>query len=184
MVAVTTTHGLHRQRSISTGRRATRLVVVGAKVVLVAVVAFLVWHELAPGALGGNDSYVVTDGTSMLPTIKGGSLVVVRRQPVYRVGEIAAYDDKQLRSVVLHRITAINGGNYTFKGDNNPYPDAIPATKADIIGAKWVYSPRMGRLLSNLRKPYLGALVLGLTGMWVAAEKPPRDKARHRRRGQ
>ncbi|MGH9060336.1 MAG: hypothetical protein ACRDZY_12600, partial [Acidimicrobiales bacterium] len=69
-----------------------------------------------------------------------------------------------------------------FKGDNNPYADADVVTKADIVGTKWVYSPRLGQLSTNLRKPFVGAIVLAVGGMWAAAEGPQRDKPRHRRR--
>ena len=49
------------------------------------------WSFLAPGALGGSTSYVVTHGSSMAPRLKAGDLVLVRRQSTYRVGEIVAY---------------------------------------------------------------------------------------------
>ena len=147
-----------------------------AGLLLAAVGLFVAWSYLAPTALGGRDSYVVTDGISMLPTVRSGSLVIVRSQPSYHVGEVVAYWNPQLHSVVLHRIVAIENGRYQFKGDNNPYADAYLARRSNLVGAEWFYSPRLGQLLTNLRQPLVGAIVLALTGMWVAAEKPrPKD---------
>lgn len=154
------------------------------KIVLVVIVALAVWSQLAPTFIGGRDIYVVTRGTSMLPAIRSGGLVVVRKEQTYRVGAIAAYRSPLLHSVVLHRITAIKNGQYTFKGDNNRYPDPVPVTRSAILGEKWMYGHAAGVFLTNLRVPYVGAAVLALAGMWAFAGQgaPSRKRGQHRRR--
>jgi signal peptidase I len=118
---------------------------------------------------------MLTNGTSMYPTIRPGSVVVVRKESSYRVGEIVAYHNPDLHAVVFHRIVGRDGSKYVFKGDNNPFPDFYEPTNSDLIGAKWIYWPTGGRALSILRTPWLGAAVLGLLTLWALAssdEKP------------
>src|SRR5919204_2585396 len=79
------------------------------------------WFFLAPPGLGGRTSYAVVYGTSMEPHFHRGDLVVLRRRPAYRVGEIVGYRSLKLRREVLHRIVAARGGRFTFKGDNNHF---------------------------------------------------------------
>ena len=65
------------------------------------------WFLFAPSALGGSTSYVVTDGVSMEPRFHAGDLALVRSGGDYRVGQIVAYHNRQLGTVVLHRIVAL-----------------------------------------------------------------------------
>lgn len=148
---------------------------------LVALLAF--WVFLAPTQIGGQDRYMITDGTSMLPTIRGGALVIVRPEPSYHVGEIVAYHNAQLKgAVVLHRIIAIKGGHYTFKGDHNSFADLGRPTKTAIVGAEWIYSPMAGQVWMNLRVPWVGALFLGVFGAWAFSDIGRRRAAgRHAR---
>jgi signal peptidase I len=161
------------------GRRKSAVKLLGT-----IIVAAAAWFTLAPTAIGGFDSYVVTDGTSMLPGIHGGGLVITRKAPSYHVGEVVAYHNAALKNmVVLHRIVAINDGHYTFKGDNNKEADTVSPTKSALVGRKWFYWPNGGRFVLNIRTPYIGAIILALFGMWAfadLAQSPPTP--RHRRR--
>lgn len=139
------------------------------------------WYLLAPPVLGGSTNYVVTSGPSMLPTVHGNALVLTRTSDSYRIGDVVAYHNRRLHEVVLHRIVARDGDRYVFKGDNNDFTDPYHPTAQDLVGKKWIYLPGGGRLLLNLRTPWVGAVVLGLLGMWAFAERRP-QKSRHRRR--
>jgi signal peptidase I len=160
-------------------RRPSRLLV---QLLLIAVLGGLGWWQLGPTALGGRNAYVVTDGISMWPTIKGESLVVVRREPSYHVGEIVAYHNAELHRVVLHRIVAMDGNDYVFKGDNNSYRDADDVSKSQLIGEKYLYWHAGGVLLTNFRNPIVGGVLFGLVGMWAVAGGGSRSRPRHRRR--
>ena len=92
--------------------------------VLAAAVLAGIWLFLAPPALGGQTSYVVTSGVSMEPRFHTGDLAVVHPEGSYRVGDVAAYHNRMLHTVVMHRIVAISHGHYTFKGDNNSWLDS------------------------------------------------------------
>lgn len=134
---------------------------------------------LLPQQLGGAMSYAITDGTSMLPHIRAGDLVIVRREPSYHVGEVAAFHDRQLHVIVLHRIVAIRGGRYVFKGDNNDFVTSYEPTKSQIVGAEWLRIPRAGRLVEELRAPWVAAALLGL--LWLVSFRRSTSRRRRRR---
>ena len=68
------------------------------------------------------------DGTSMLPTLEGGDLVVIQNVPIsdIHVGDIIVYSGLCSTSglSVVHRVIDIAaGGGLITKGDYNPEPD-------------------------------------------------------------
>src|SRR5271154_1602849 len=75
-------------------RRRPRSLVRLVLALAIAIVAIL--GGLLPQQLGGRMSYVITNGISMLPHIHAGELVILRREPNYHVGEVAAYHNQQL----------------------------------------------------------------------------------------
>src|SRR5205823_5144653 len=102
---------------------------------LVGVIALgAAWFFLAPRALGGSTSYVVTHGTSMEPRFRDGDLVIVRGTSDYRVGDVAAYQSTKLETLVLHRIVARDGNRYVFKGDHNSWLDPERPTRSQLVG--------------------------------------------------
>lgn len=152
------------------------------KLALAGVLAFtLVWYGLLPQQLGGRMSYVITDGTSMLPHIRADELVIVRKEPTYHVGEVAAFHDQQLRVVVLHRIIAIRGAHYVFKGDNNNFVTSFEPTESQIVGAEQLQLPGAGRLLLELRTPGVAAVLLAVLWLYTFSERS-RSRRRRRRR--
>ncbi len=86
-------------------------------------------------------SYVTTP--SMWPNIPPGSLIFVRSEPSYHVGEVIEFRANGL--VWAHRLIGItHAGDYVTKGDNPAnVPDIFvpPVTKQDVIGAV-VAAPR------------------------------------------
>ena len=135
-----------------------------AALVVVLAVLGAGWFFLAPPSIGGQTSYVVTDGISMHPRIHSGDLALVRPVGTYHVGDIAAYRSPSLHLTVLHRIVAITrDGGYRFKGDNNSWIDPGDISRDRIIGKMWVMAPGLGGWLQRLRSPGL------MTGMAVVA---------------
>ncbi len=150
------------------------------------IVLGCVWFYLAPVALGGSTSYVVTHGVSMEPRFHTGDLALVRSQSSYHVGEVVAYNSHLIHTVVLHRIIARDGSRYVFKGDNNNFIDPEHPAANQLIGALWVHVPGIGATLQSIRSPALvGALiaigVLLLTG--VAFTQRRRRRRAQRRAG-
>jgi lysophospholipase L1-like esterase len=73
--------------------------------------------------LTGAVAVVETHGNSMAPRIMARDLVVVRAANSYGVGDVVAYTSADLHQVVLHRVVAIDGQRYTFRGDHNAFDD-------------------------------------------------------------
>jgi signal peptidase len=141
----------------------------GVTLLAFGVVA-VAWFTLArPANLGGPATYLVVRGTSMLPTYATGDLIILRSQPVYRVGEIIGYrvPKGQLGAglLVIHRII---GGDpaqgFVVKGDNNPAPDPWRPRPSEIAGTPWVMVPGVGQAIAAFRSP---ALLAGLSAAIV-----------------
>jgi signal peptidase I len=151
------------------------------------VVLGCTWFYLAPVPLGGSTTYVVTKGISMEPHFHTGDLALVRSQSSYRVGEVVAYHNKLLHTIVLHRIIGREGARYIFKGDNNNFVDPEHPAADQLIGALWLHIPAVGGRLQALHSPLLmGALlffgVLLLSGGVFARRR--RLRGRQRRAGE
>jgi signal peptidase I len=123
-----------------------------------------IWFYFAPTQLGGTANYVVTHGVSMEPRFHTGDLAIVRSQSTYHVGEIVAYENKMLHTIVLHRIIGRDGSRYIFKGDNNNFVDFEHPAYKQLIGALWIHIPGAGATLKSIRSPALVGILVA-TGM-------------------
>ncbi|HEY1569133.1 MAG TPA: signal peptidase I [Solirubrobacteraceae bacterium] len=142
------------------------------------------WLFLAPPKIGGRSSYVITSGISMEPSFHAGDLAIIRPAARYRVGEIAAYHSTLLHVVVLHRIIAIHGDRYVFKGDNNHFIDPTHPTRSQLIGALWVHIPHGGVALHWLHSPITAAVLCGLVALLlVGTGETKRRRSRRGKRG-
>lgn len=143
----------------------------------------LAWWFFAPQQLGGRSTYATAYGTSMEPQLERGDLVVTRERGDYRVGDVVAYRSGQLGRLVVHRIVAIQGNRYTFKGDANDFVDSERPTRGQLVGALWLSVPVAGDVLQWIRVPrnaaiLTAAIVLGLllTGSGVAYRRGGRGR--------
>ena len=131
-----------------------------------AVLSLLGWALwLRPDFLGGNVDYIIVGGRSMLPTLRGGDLVAVQKQPAYQVGDVVAYHvpDGVFRGRrIIHRIV---GGDpvkgFVLRGDNNPADDLWYPRQAKIEGRLWLRVPSAGLLVAFVRSPAVLAAVAG-----------------------
>ncbi len=149
--------------------------------VAAAAVALGLWGLVLPRPIGGFDSYVIVYGQSMLPRFRAGDLVVVRPETTYRIGQVVAYHNRQLHEVVLHRIVAIRGSRYVFRGDNNHFDDFYHPTRRDLIGALWVHLQGWGAVVQNLRTPLLIAVALALLATFGWLDGTPNRRQQRRR---
>jgi signal peptidase len=138
------------------------------------------WMTVAPMALGGPASYVVTQGDSMLPTFEPGGLVVTRASDSYQVGDVVAYRNRQLDSVVLHRIVAEHDGRFVLQGDNNDFLDGYQPSTEDMVGTEWLELSGAGNLVRFVQQPLVFAVIIGVMVLLALRVTPPRN--RHRRR--
>ncbi|MGH7723507.1 MAG: S24/S26 family peptidase [Candidatus Dormibacteria bacterium] len=144
------------------------------------ILALGAWSLLAPPQLGGSTSFVITTGISMLPNFHAGDAVLLRAEQRYSVGEVAGYHNGNLNVIVMHRIVAVRGDRYVFKGDNNNWVDGYDPTADQIVGVEWAHMPNLGSVLLSLRTPAIAAFILG--ALWLFMFWPRSRSRRQRRR--
>jgi signal peptidase I len=159
-----------------------RAIVRSAQALAAVAVVGAAWFFLAPPQLGGGTSYAVVYGSSMEPHLHRGDLVVLRRGGDYRAGHVVGYHSRELGREVLHRIVAVRGDRFVFKGDNNGFLDPERPLASQLFGGEWFVLPRLGAIIERLRSPRDAALAAGaavfLLGLGGGA------RARRRRRTQ
>jgi signal peptidase I len=158
-----------------------------ASTLLGLIVLGCLWFYFAPAALGGSTTYVVTDGISMEPRFHTGDLALVRSQSSYHVGEIVAYHNKMLGTIVLHRIVGLSGDRYLFKGDNNNFVDFEHPLASQLIGALWIHVAGAGATIKSIRSPAVVGILVAIgfflfTGVTFTRRK--RRRGRQRRAGE
>ena len=179
---VAAARGELRGRAVSAlPRVARRLVSLTLWVALAVLVAGWALF-LRPQVLGGSTTFVVVHGNSMLPRHVTGDLVVLRREPTYRVHEVIAYrvPKGQLGAdaIVIHRIIGGDGSTgFTLKGDNNPAPDPWHPRTADVVGTEMWHVPSLGAVLARLRTPaVMGALAAAIAAAVVVTWHPSQKR--------
>ena len=129
---------------------------------------------LRPQWLGGPALYLVVRGDSMLPTYQDGDLLMLSSQPGYDVGDAIGYrlpaGEVGAGHIVVHRLIGQVGDRFAVRGDNNPAPDPVFPSRADVVGRVLVTVPGVGRLIATLLSPALaGALAAALVVMAALA---------------
>jgi signal peptidase len=138
-----------------------------------ALAGACLWLAL-PQGLGGRAAWVLVSGTSMLPRLHTGDLVLVEHESSYHVGEVVAYrvpkGDVGAGHVVIHRIIGGNGTTgWTLQGDNRTAPDLWRPTNHDLVGAKELRIPHAWLLLRIFHMPVLLALFAAFAVfLWIA----------------
>jgi signal peptidase len=138
-----------------------------------ALVGALLWFCL-PQTFGGRAGWVLVSGTSMLPHLHTGDLVLVEHQSNYYLGEVIAYRVPKGQvgagHVVIHRIVGGNGTTgWTTQGDNRTAPDLWHPTNHDVVGAKELRIPDAWFVLRVFHMPVLLALFAGFAAFfWIA----------------
>src|SRR5579864_8008935 len=136
-----------------------------------AFVTALGWFCL-PQSLGGRADWVMVSGTSMLPRLHTGDLVLVERQSSYHVGEVVAYrvpkGEIGAGFVVIHRIIGGNGRTgWKLQGDNRTAPDLWHPTDHDVIGSKTLRIPDAWFVIRLLHMPLLLGLFAGFAAFFM-----------------
>jgi signal peptidase I len=147
-----------------------------------AYVLAAIWLFLAPPAVGGQTSYVVTSGISMEPRFHTGDLALVRQQDSYAVGDVIAYHSPTLGEVVLHRINSGDAGGFRTKGDNNSWLDPDTVSGEEILGKLWVHVPKAGAFLhARTLVPVAVLLAAGAVAVPVHSRRKKRGASPRRR---
>ena len=147
---------------------------------LMVVALVVIWMLFAPVKFGGQVSYVLVDGISMLPNFHTGDLVLIRKEPAYQVGDVVTYHDPLMNADIIHRIIGQQGTHFVIQGDNNAWVDAYQPTSAEILGKLWLHLPKFGAAIQFIRTPLNMALAASLLGgffmVTTITHKPNKNK--------
>ena len=103
--------------------------------------------------------FVVMSG-SMEPTIKTGSVVVIKPQNDYFKGDIVTFQNlTKSKTTVTHRIIEASGSAYITKGDANKTADTSELRKGQILGKEILAVPLIGYVI-NFAKTQVGLIIL------------------------
>ena len=141
----------------------------------IAVLLFAGYAMFAPRSLGGSTTFVVVDGTSMLPTLGGGDLVILHEAETYEPGDVIAFHSRLLDRVVIHRIIGVEQSRFITRGDGNDWTDADRPRRGDVLGEHWVRIPGAGRLLGRLQDPWIAALAAATVAFLLWGGRAPDD---------
>jgi len=150
--------------------------------VLTFICIVVTWVLFAPMELGGQVKYVIISGSSMLPLMTNGDLVIVRPVPYYQTGDVVAYDYPEI-GTVIHRIVECHGERFMLQGDNNGWIDGYSPTSNDIYGKLWLQIPQGGKTVAALKEPWTFSLLMGISAFligwsWIKSDKPVRKRIR------
>ncbi|MHB1330627.1 MAG: signal peptidase I [Minisyncoccota bacterium] len=125
--------------------------------------------------IGGVSVKIVQSG-SMEPSIKVGSIVVVRPTTDYNTGDVITFgEDTQKEVPTTHRIVdeRIVGGEvlYSTKGDANDDVDPQEVSKDEVIGKVIFSIPILGYILDFARKPVGFVLLIGVPALLVVSDE-------------
>ena len=128
--------------------------------ILLGLLLIILIFILAP-RLPIKDNYslrMVTSG-SMRPTIKTGSIIVVRPASVYKIRDIITFQTgKGEKDVVTHRIIQEEGDQFVTQGDANNVADMKLVSEKQILGKMLFTVPYVG-YLANFSHSILGFIL-------------------------
>ena len=134
-------------------------------VILLIGVAGVFLASLLP--IPGNIELKIVKSGSMEPTIRTGSIVVVKPAQVYAVGDIVTFGKDSAREIpTTHRIVSITNGErgeiFSTKGDANEEADPMEVSAGAVIGKVIFTVPYAGFVLDFARQPIGFTLLIGI----------------------
>ena len=120
--------------------------------------------------------YVVMTG-SMEPAVPASSICFVNENiPLdsISVGEVISFRLGE-DMLVTHRVTAIDNGEYTTKGDANNTEDAAPVTAENYIGKTVFVIPKIGIMMIFLHTQKGRAAAVAVIALMVIISFLPRN---------
>lgn len=134
-------------------------------ILLLLGVAGLFLATLLP--IPGNVQVKIVKSGSMEPAILTGSVVVLKPQSSYAVGDVITFgEDTGSQIPTTHRIVSIHNENgsifYQTKGDANEEADNVRIAADDVVGRVLFAVPYAGYVLDFAKQPIGFTLMIGL----------------------
>lgn len=123
---------------------------------VIALIAILLVVSIFP--ITGNYKVMVVLSGSMEPAIKMGSVVIVKPQADYKIGEVITFGTvSKTKTPTTHRIhdIKVNVGTpiYITKGDANNAPDVKEVLPREVVGKVLFSVPYIGFAVDTAKKP-------------------------------
>lgn len=140
-------------------------------IALIIGVAGLLLGTMLP--IPGNIEVKIVKSGSMEPAIMTGSIVIVKPESSYKIGDVITFGkDTKTDVPTTHRIIAQNSdGTYTVKGDANEDPDPNPVQRSSVIGSVVFHVPYVGFVLDFARQPIGFTLLIAIPAALVILEE-------------
>ena len=139
------------------------------KIIYYAFIAFIVSIALllivSVFPITGNYKLFIVQSGSMEPAIKTGSIVMVKPEKDYKIGDVITFGPyTKAKAPTSHRIydiKVIEGKPYYItKGDANNAPDQREVPKREVIGKVLFSIPYLGYAVDFAKKPIGFALII------------------------
>lgn len=135
---------------------------------LLAVTLVLAW----PAPWGGRFAFGVVSGTSMLPQLEPGDLVLALRNPdnEYQIGDTILYHVDYQGTVgrIVHKIVGKNpDGTYITQGVNKRAPDIWPVVPSNVQGRVFASFSNGQKIIDVIKSPNFIPLTFGLYLVWM-----------------
>ena len=143
-------------------------------VAIVVFVAIVILASVLP--IPGKLEIKIVQSGSMEPTIKTGSLVVIRPSDTYKEGDIITFGkDTKTEVPTTHRIVADKVENgvliYTTKGDANEDKDTKEVRRDEIVGKNIFSVPYLGYIMDFAKQPLGFILLVGLPALYIVYDE-------------
>jgi len=130
----------------------------------IGIIAIIVLLLIALFPIKGNYQIKIVKSGSMEPSIKTGSVVVVKPSASYTVGDVVTFGkDTKTDIPTTHRIVSSRAQDgvimFTTKGDANEDKDTNEIRQSDVSGKVLFDVPYFGYIIDLARKP-LGFIIL------------------------
>ena len=141
-------------------------------IVLTAIVCIALLLIISTLPINGNIKFLTVLSGSMEPTIHTGSVVIVRPESQYNIGDIVTFGKETSKDVpTTHRIVSDRAEEgvmiFATKGDANDSPDTTETSQSDIHGRVLFSVPFAGYVFEFVRKPIGFVVVIILPVLFV-----------------
>jgi signal peptidase len=107
----------------------------------------------------------VVKGDSMLPVLKTGNMIILKKEKNYQKDDIVTFINNQ-KQVVTHRIIEETDKGYRTKGDNNKFEDT-EIINNNVIYGKMIYNFKPYGQIVNFIVTYKWYLLAGFLGLCI-----------------
>ena len=126
-------------------------------IAVIAVIAIFLILSVFP-LKSGYGTFIVLSG-SMEPKIHAGSVVAIKTQRDYQVGDVITFgENTKKKKPTTHRIIEVKRNNqddivYITKGDANNAADQQPVGEDKVLGKVFLSIPLIGYAVASTQKP-------------------------------